>query len=725
MRTYLLCAAAIALVGCGQTTTSYVKSDTTLGRVVVYRNGVAYFERYAEVQGDSLKLNVPHDKVDDFLKSLTVVDATTGEPAPISYPSTPTSGGTIDMKIGVGAASSSTGGKAGGTHKLRLSYVTEAPSWKPSYRVVVGKTGKVELQGWAIVDNTSGEDWKDVRLGVGASSAMSFRFDLKGLRLVERETLQENDLFAQAPPMGGASYGQANGPAGARRIVGDFSDDTLAMAENEDRKKSEANAAPPIKSASPSSVATASRPAAVVSPRESAAADAVTRMASSLRGNGRNQIVVEGYAAAGDKDKSSASLERANRLRDQLVRNGVDPSRIVALGRGEQVGRSGGARVVEAEAPAPPPQVDAGGGRGDDSKGGAGGVKPTSEPIGTSHFESASAMTVPKGTSAMVSILRSETEGEVVYLFDPESPRGNTQFPFRTLRFRNPTDSALESGPVSVFGEGKFVGEGLAEPIPARSVAFVPFALDRQIVVERKDAERDEIARIITVNRGVFSTELRHTKKATFTLFNRMGEKATVYIKHSVAPGYKLTKFPDTRSPVPGAGDSSDHLAGANLFRVDLEPNARADIEIEEATPVFRTTDIRSPAGLDLVRVYLSHAAVEGPLKAHVEKLLELNSDMVKLEQQIATSRDQMSEYRLRMDELHAQLVTLKAVMTAGPLMTHLEKKLQEISEKMSRATVDLVALQEKLMVARVQFQSGVADLTLDRPDAKAAHAAK
>ena len=68
-------------------------------------------------------------------------------------------------------------GKPGGSHKLRLSYVTEAPSWKPSYRVVVGKDGKVDLQGWAIVDNTSGEDWKNVRLGVGASSAMSFRFD--------------------------------------------------------------------------------------------------------------------------------------------------------------------------------------------------------------------------------------------------------------------------------------------------------------------------------------------------------------------------------------------------------------------------------------------------------------------------------------------------------------------------------------------------------------------
>lgn len=736
---------AIPLAGCGQTTTTYVKSDTTLGRVVVYRNGVAYFERYAEVQGDSLKLNVPHDKVDDFLKSLTVVDATTGEPAPISYPSLSTTGSsTIDMKVGVG--------KNGAPHKLRLSYVTEAPSWKPSYRVTVGKGGKVDLQGWAIVDNTSGEDWKDVRLGVGASSAMSFRFDLKGLRIVERETLQENDLFAQAPPMGAASYGSGGGPHAPHRVVGDLSDDVIAMAEQEENERKNLRAptestvtmkSPPASTNGRGAVAgkkmTPMDPHSAVggNAQQQASFDQVQRLAQSMTSN-RNQIVVEGYATAADKDKMGASLSRANKLRDQLVRQGVDPNRIVALGKGEQAGRAGGARVFEA----PPPKValvdsgqkpDGQDLRGKDDGKAAGNApaptpgapgkdpKPASEAIGSSHFESSTAMTVPKGTSAMVSILRGETEGEVVYLYDPESPRGNGQFPFRTLRFRNPSDNALESGPVTVFGEGKFVGEGLAEPIPAHSVAFVPFALDRQIVIEKKNAERDEIARIITVNRGVFSTEIKHTKKATFTLFNRMGEKTSVYIKHTVQQGYKLTKFPDTRTPVPGASDGNDHLAGANLFRVDLEPNAKVDVEVEEATPVFRTTDIRSPAGLDLVRVYLSNAAVEGALKAHFEQLLKLNADMVKIEQQIQTTHEQMAEYRTRMDELHAQLVTLKAVKTAGPLMTHLEKKLQEVSEQMSKSTVEVVTLQEKLMVARVQFQAGVADLTLDQNKDKTA----
>src|SRR6185312_11154526 len=92
-----------------------------------------------------------------------------------------------------------------------------------------------------------------------------------------------------------------------------------------------------------------------------------------------------------------------------------------------------------------------------------------------------------------------------------------------------------------------------------------------------------------------------------------------------------------------------------------------------------------------------------------------LQRDMANTEQQIQTTREQMEEYRARMDELHQQVVTLKVVKTAGPLMQNLEKKLAEVSDKLSKATIDLVALQEKLMVARIKFQDGVADLTLEK----------
>ena len=119
MRSSLLVFPALALlVGCGSSTSTFVKSETALGRVVVYRNGVAYFERSATVTGETLRMSVPPDKVDDFLKSLTVTDARTGQPAPVSYPSTG-SDGTLEMKISLPGS---------GPHEVKLAYVTEAPA---------------------------------------------------------------------------------------------------------------------------------------------------------------------------------------------------------------------------------------------------------------------------------------------------------------------------------------------------------------------------------------------------------------------------------------------------------------------------------------------------------------------------------------------------------------------------------------------------------------------
>ncbi|MFO0748988.1 MAG: hypothetical protein U1F43_25480 [Myxococcota bacterium] len=182
--------------GCGGYA-SYVESGSALGKVVVYRNGIAYYERKAKVENGQVTLTVPFDKVDDFLKSLTVADAKTHEALPVAYP---TAGANNDNKVDMTIQVS----KPGVTDVV-LTYITEAPAWKPSYRVVIDKNDKVALQGWAIVDNTSGETWKQVEVGVGSSSALSFRFDLRSVRSVWRDTLKADERFAVAPPTGGAT----------------------------------------------------------------------------------------------------------------------------------------------------------------------------------------------------------------------------------------------------------------------------------------------------------------------------------------------------------------------------------------------------------------------------------------------------------------------------------------------------------------------------------------
>ena len=597
-------------------------------------------------------------------------------------------------------------------HDLKLSYVTEAPAWKPSYRITLEKNAKVDFQGWAIVDNTSGEDWKDVKLGVGSSSALSFRFDLRSVRLVQRETLESDLPFAMAPPTGGSTYA-ANGEKAEHvvRVLDEISDTKLAAADR--RGDDEHEKKDGFRGKAPQTI---SRPGAAhsTSPGDLGGAlgmgketieekpdDPIVALSRQVKANNA-PVVIEGFAGKDDGDKNVASLERANRVRDGLIRNGVSPDQVVAIGSGEQPGHPAGIRVVM-----PPPEMQAPqpGLPGNGANAGLANDKSaaTLAPIDTSHFESTTPMTVARGTSAMVSIYDGSTDGEVVYLYDPETPRGNATFPFKSVRIKNPTDSALESGPVTVFGDGRFIGEGLSEAIPPKSVAFVPFALDRQIVVEKKEADRDEIARIITVQRGVFSTETKHIKKTTLTLTNRLTEKATVYIRHTLGEGCHLTKSPA----------DPDRLGEAYLFKVDLDAGAKVDVDIEEESPVLRSTDIRSAEGMGEIKAFVNSAALVGPIKDQVAELVKLQEGIDNTEQRIKTLRDQMGEFRTRMDELHGQIVTLKLVKTAGPLMKGLEDKLGEVSDKLSKETIDVVALEEQLMVTKIQFQDKVADLSL------------
>src|SRR5512143_4176053 len=90
-----------AIAACGPKHSNYVKvDDVALGRVVIYRNGVAFYERRATVAGGTLTVSVPRERVDDFLKSLTVVDAISRQPLPVSIPRQQTEGGTnLIMKL--------------------------------------------------------------------------------------------------------------------------------------------------------------------------------------------------------------------------------------------------------------------------------------------------------------------------------------------------------------------------------------------------------------------------------------------------------------------------------------------------------------------------------------------------------------------------------------------------------------------------------------------------
>jgi hypothetical protein len=92
-----------------------------------------------------------------------------------------------------------------GKRPVRVGYIQNMPIWKTSYRLVLAADdAKPMLQGWAIVENTTEEDWQKVKLTLVSGRPVSFIMNLYDPLYVQRPTV-EPELFAGLRPQ---VYGQ-------------------------------------------------------------------------------------------------------------------------------------------------------------------------------------------------------------------------------------------------------------------------------------------------------------------------------------------------------------------------------------------------------------------------------------------------------------------------------------------------------------------------------------
>jgi len=83
--------------------------------------------------------------------------------------------------------------------RLVAGYVIPVPVWKSSYRLVFREASEALLEGWAIVDNTTAEDWNNVKLALVSGRPISFVSRLYEPRHVERPTAELAEERVQAP----------------------------------------------------------------------------------------------------------------------------------------------------------------------------------------------------------------------------------------------------------------------------------------------------------------------------------------------------------------------------------------------------------------------------------------------------------------------------------------------------------------------------------------------
>lgn len=92
-----------------------------------------------------------------------------------------------------------------GSRQARVAYLTETPVWKTTYRLVLDEEKAPYLQGWAIVENQTPQDWDRVRLSLVSGRPISFTMDLYQPLYNPRPVVQP-ELYANLKPQ---TYGEA------------------------------------------------------------------------------------------------------------------------------------------------------------------------------------------------------------------------------------------------------------------------------------------------------------------------------------------------------------------------------------------------------------------------------------------------------------------------------------------------------------------------------------
>jgi hypothetical protein len=90
-----------------------------------------------------------------------------------------------------------------GDRTILVSYIRESPVWKTSYRLIMSKQQALDkkclLSGWALIENTTNQDWEDIELSLVAGMPVSFIYDFYRPIYIQRHVIQPPRVLSARP----------------------------------------------------------------------------------------------------------------------------------------------------------------------------------------------------------------------------------------------------------------------------------------------------------------------------------------------------------------------------------------------------------------------------------------------------------------------------------------------------------------------------------------------
>lgn len=652
-----LCACAALSQGCARGPDLRV-DGLPIRKVVVYRNGVGYFERSGEVEGESVQFRMRQRMVGDFLATLAIVERGGSSVQAASFPldvsrDDPEAPDPQFMRMleawdnpsRVPDSQNSGRDKLrevtlrldGKQHDLAVGYVAATPVWRPSYRIVV-QNGGADLQAWGIVENLSGEDWKDVELALVAGAPLAFESTLGDPVTPARPVVTDSGEVIAAVPEGVTSLKESE--AGAINRVGPPEDAPAAPPP------------PPAQASAPAGRMRAASGAGMASPKKAAKPRPSAEPA-------------EEVVAERDDFKSDLSDERTSGSLSTATRNVMSsaPRRMSAL-----------AAVA----------VDS----------------------GATRYQLPVRVTVPDASATMVLLINQRVPGEAVFLFAPDGGvPDSSSHPFRVARFTNATKGLLERGPIAVFEKGAFLGQGMLDPLPPQATATVPFALERSLAVESQRQHLELGARLFQIEAGELVVERDGVTRTVYKVKNGSEQNAKLLVRHPRLAAARLFK--------PPAGTEDNLGTGSALIPIVVQAAARAELTVEERQPTPQRTDWLSPVADEAVKAYLADPRADRALVAALTSAWAARETLKKASDERNALAQSQAELEKSARETRLSLEAIEKNKQAGDLRAKLTARLAEVTGRLDQITKKLVELNMRTSELEVRFRDSIRELKL------------
>jgi hypothetical protein len=705
-----------------------------LKRVIIYSNGVAYFERRGTVTGKAeINLSFKQSQVDDVLKSLVVLDLGKGRIGAVSYNSSaPPSARLkeIPFSIAAGTNGGAFGGLAGVLYQLQGAKVavtannraaTGAVLTVEEHRVQIDSNKPPTILHTLVITSDSGElqsfDLSEVRsvklLDEGAqhdlkefanATASARRRDSKTITVTsDGEGSREMIVsYTIAAPIWKTNYRVVLDADGKPFFQG------WAIVDNVS-EEDWSNVQLSLVSGSPVSfIQPVQQPMyrhrPVVSIPDDLKLNPQNIDGTELSGNGINGLGGLGQSESRLSAGSAARSEETKRILPNQVQsspsNGRQVDQLQALqnnsmmanGRGFakfSTGIAGNADVATSLSSA--------------ITSGESGVETAAqgEQLGDLfEYRIEQPVTVNRDRSALIPIIQTKLEGERVTFYNEAVNRN--QRPMNSIRLKNISKLTLEGGAVTVIDGDAYAGEALMDRVKPDEQRFIAFALDLGTIITTKfKSDREPVFLVKAVN-GIFETHYYQIERKTYTIINQTDKKRTVYIEHPYREGWKLS-------------DSTQKAASRTLnhyrFRVELEPKATIELPITETQALQDTIQISQIRRSD-IELFISRKYIDDATKIELDKLLELQTRINAAETKVEKLNEESEAIEKDQERLRENIEKLKGTPEAKQLITRYiakadtqETRLEQIVKEKKAAEDEQVRLNEELRKAVGEFK--------------------